>query len=312
MSAPRVDPLASQQPIVSAETGAPTAFFQRQWQALIAAPNEINKAAATTIVTGSGLVGGGSVGAGLPINIALTSNSFNLLTGTGLTGGGSVALGGSRTISLANTAVAPGVYGSATQSPQITVDAQGRITAAANVTISGGGGGGGSTYQGAYMADQVDSFITQASASTGATWRAQHAHTIAGIGALIDNNSASNTFSVTLATVDSVGGNLTSIVATATATQAAFQSGFGQLAGVFSSPVTLVAGTIYVLIVTNTTGLATRQNRVMTVTTAGLFQVTLTGVTSLRTSHYTTLTPAVGTAEAANNTTQCIIFPLVA
>ena len=47
---------------------------------------------------------------------------------------------------LANTAVTAGAYGSATQVGTYTVDAQGRITAAANVTISGvapGGSAGG-------------------------------------------------------------------------------------------------------------------------------------------------------------------------
>ena len=42
---------------------------------------------------------------------------------------------------LADTAVTAGTYGDATNSAQITVDAQGRITGAANVSISGGGGG---------------------------------------------------------------------------------------------------------------------------------------------------------------------------
>ena len=54
-------------------------------------------------------------------------------TGTGLTGGPITTTGN---ISLANTAVTAGSYGTATQVSQVTIDAQGRITSASNVTIA--------------------------------------------------------------------------------------------------------------------------------------------------------------------------------
>lgn len=41
----------------------------------------------------------------------------------------------------AHTAVTPGTYGDSTHTPQITVDQQGRVTAASNVAISSSGGG---------------------------------------------------------------------------------------------------------------------------------------------------------------------------
>jgi hypothetical protein len=54
-------------------------------------------------------------------------------TGTGLTGGPITSTGN---ISLANTAVVAGTYGTASQVSQVTIDAQGRITSASNVTIA--------------------------------------------------------------------------------------------------------------------------------------------------------------------------------
>ena len=57
----------------------------------------------------------------------------NVATGTGLTGGPITTTG---TVSLANTAVTIGTYGDATNVASLTVDQQGRLTSASNVTIS--------------------------------------------------------------------------------------------------------------------------------------------------------------------------------
>ncbi|WP_216635864.1 beta strand repeat-containing protein [Bdellovibrio bacteriovorus] len=57
----------------------------------------------------------------------------NIGTGTGLTGGPISSTG---TISLANTAVTAGSYGSVTQVGTFTVDAQGRLTSASNTAIA--------------------------------------------------------------------------------------------------------------------------------------------------------------------------------
>jgi hypothetical protein len=57
----------------------------------------------------------------------------NIATGTGLTGG---PITGTGTISLANTAVTAGSYGTASQVSQVTINAQGQVTNAVNVAIA--------------------------------------------------------------------------------------------------------------------------------------------------------------------------------
>ena len=93
----------------------------------------------TTQLATTAFVTGGISTLSSTVASAYALQSTTIATGTGLTGGGSLAA--SRTLSLTNTAVTPGVYGSSTLVPVITVDAQGRITLASTVAVSGGGGG---------------------------------------------------------------------------------------------------------------------------------------------------------------------------
>ena len=69
-------------------------------------------------------------------NVNAVADTATITAGTGLTGGGNVA--SNVTIALANTAVSPDTYGGGTNAAQVTVDQQGRITAAANVAIPQG------------------------------------------------------------------------------------------------------------------------------------------------------------------------------
>ena len=89
------------------------------------------KAYVDAAVTGQDLDFQGDTGGALAID--LDSETLTIAGGTGLS---SVGSGNGVTINLDNTAVAADTYGSSTAIPVLTVDAQGRITAASTASIS--------------------------------------------------------------------------------------------------------------------------------------------------------------------------------
>mgnify|MGYP003651626902 CR=1 FL=1 len=98
-------------------------------------------------------------GAGGTITISSTSGGVsNVSTGTGLTGGPITSTG---TISLANTAVTAGTYGNSISIPQITVDAQGRITAATGIATTS------NSYQGTWNASTNSPTLTSGVGTVG-------------------------------------------------------------------------------------------------------------------------------------------------
>lgn len=101
-------------------------------------------------------------------DVGATPNTAYVIAGTALTGGGQLT--GNVTLNLANTAVAAGSYGSATQVSQVTIDAQGRVTSAANVTIA----------------------ISTANVSGLGTMAVQNANAVAITGGSVDNATLAN------------------------------------------------------------------------------------------------------------------------
>jgi len=85
------------------------------------------------VIAGTNLTGGGALTGNVTINSAYNGTVTSVTAGTGLTGGTITTTG---TINLANTTVTAASYGNASTVATFTVDAQGRLTAAANTTIA--------------------------------------------------------------------------------------------------------------------------------------------------------------------------------
>lgn len=237
----QIPPLDWQTPMVEPETGRPSTQFQRLWQMMF----QSGSSSATVIA---------AIQAQITSILATLSTkadkAIQIIAGTGLTGGGD--LSANRTLNLANTAVTPGSYGDATHVGQFTVDAQGRLTAAASVSISAGGGGGTMFSMPPLPYSSVDS---GGNACMGNIFTIKDQITVSALYGSVNNSTIGNVYNMFIATVNT---STSAIISTVAATPSFTTTATGGQTHkyTFASPVVLAPGT-YLFGIVKTSGTST-------------------------------------------------------
>ena len=217
---------------------------------------------------------------------ALSTGVSLINTGTGLTGGPITSSG---TISIANTTVVAGLYGTSAQVGQFTVNAQGQITAAAGVNITAAAIGAVSSVSGTGTVNGLT--LTGTVTSTGNL-------TLGGTLSNVANSALTNSAITINGTAVSLGGSTT---VTATASNA-LTIGTGLTGASYngSTPVTVAIDST----VATLTGVQTLTNKTLTtpIVNGGTLNNAIIGG----------VTPAAATFTSATLTTGSVITTPVA
>lgn len=275
MAIRRVNPLRSNVPIVDGK-GNPTPMFQRLWQSLFLNDNQISTLD----------------------QLIAEIFGWTITAGTGLDGGGVIS--SSPTIDLADTAVTPGSYTSA----DITVDQQGRITAAAN----GGGGGGGTRWFNGGTIGTTPLIDNNAQATKGTRFTPLEDLEVDAIMAYIDQNANGDVYAAFIAELSDATSTATIVSVLGTTPDQSNGTTFTRYDRFpFTTPLTLTAGTPYFMGVLIRGG--TGATPVRLGTSAGYNQVPNAPVTVHGLFRYTTIGVSASQAPTfADNTQVFAVF----
>lgn len=172
-------------------------------------------------------------------------NASNVAADVAMSGDATIVASGALT--LANTAVTPGSYGDATHVPQLTVDSKGRLTLVANVAITGGGGTGVNT---ATLSVSASTTAGELAASIGEIFTPTINIQVTGLGIVI-TTVTSGVYKFGIAPYDRGTNKITS-APTYTPTYTEASGALKSIYVNFASPVSLTAGTSYIIFVVRT------------------------------------------------------------